>query len=71
MERLWRIAKSVLNDNKRSISPNLFEFILFVKMNENVLDLITVSEALHMVPSMRSKKKGVEHNKCVEIWDDN
>lgn len=40
-------------------------------MNENVLDLITVSEALHMVPSMRSKKKGVEHNKCVEIWDDN
>ncbi len=35
VERLWSVAKNVLKDNRKSMTPLLFEALLFLKVNNS------------------------------------
>lgn len=53
VERLWSIAKHLLKDNHKSMSPLLFEALLFLKLNNSYWDLNLVSKAMIRVRSHR------------------
>ncbi|KAI0562409.1 Ribonuclease H-like protein [Gracilaria domingensis] len=46
VERLWGIAKNLLTDNRKSMTPKMFEAIEFLKQNKRFWDSQLVSEAI-------------------------
>lgn len=51
VERLWSIAKYVHGLNRHSLTPLLFESILFLRVNETYWDIELVSRAMRSKPS--------------------
>ena len=51
VERLWSIAKNARTVNQKSITPLLFECILFLKINKSYWDIGLVCEAMAKVRS--------------------
>ena len=47
VERLWSKCNSILRDNRKAMTPILFEILIFLKSNKNVRDLSHVSEAMN------------------------
>ena len=45
-ERVWRMAKYVLTNHYRSLTPRTLEAILFLRYNEHLWDLSLVAEAV-------------------------
>ncbi len=45
IERLWSLAKNVLTDNRTSMTPLVFEAVLFLKVNSTYWNEYTVKEA--------------------------
>eukprot|EP00171_Calliarthron_tuberculosum_P005080 IDg5080t1 len=60
VERLWSVGKNIYSENRKSISPVLFESILFLKTNESFWDMELVSEAMHMSESERVASMSME-----------
>lgn len=60
VERLWTVGKYIYSDNRKSISPVLFESILFLRTNDPFWDLDLVSEAMRMPESERVASMSVE-----------
>ncbi|KAI0560856.1 Ribonuclease H-like protein [Gracilaria domingensis] len=57
VERLWSIAKNVLTDNRKSMTPRMFEAIVFLKQNERFWDSQLVSEAIQNARSERIQSR--------------
>ncbi len=47
MERLWSLAKHILQTHRKSISPVLMETLLFLKVNKAYWDISVVCEAMN------------------------
>lgn len=47
VERLWSISKSFITEHSRSMTPQLFEEIIFLKINELFWDAQLVREAIN------------------------
>jgi hypothetical protein len=64
VERLWSVARYILTTNRSSLSPVLFEALLFLRSNRTLWDVRTVQRALLAVredqKSDRLKKKLAE-----------
>ncbi len=45
-ERLWSLGEHMLTDHRRLMTPQLFEALMFLKMNHRFLDARIVSEAI-------------------------
>ena len=48
MERLWSLAKFVLTDERSRMTPQLFESIMFLKVNKDWWGQFEVIEAMKM-----------------------
>jgi hypothetical protein len=61
VERLWSVARYILTTNRSSLSPVMFEAVLFLRSNRTLWDVRTVQRALLAVredqKSDRLKKK--------------
>lgn len=49
VERLWSIAKYILTENRGAMTPEVFESLIFLKVNSEFWDLTTVSEAIRSI----------------------
>ena len=66
VERLWSIAGNILTDNRKSMAPQLFEAILFLRVNQRFWNNDTVLEAVH-----NAKSKGAEDRmKACELQEE-
>ena len=54
IERIWSISKNILNNSRKSMTPLLFESLLFLKLNKNYWDQKLVSIALDKARQQRS-----------------
>ncbi|KAI0559108.1 Ribonuclease H-like protein [Gracilaria domingensis] len=48
MERLWSVADNILRNQRMSLTPLLFEAIIFLRVNARLWDVHLVREALHI-----------------------
>lgn len=46
VERLWSVANNILTDNRKSMTPILFENLLLLKINKGYWDLENMCEAM-------------------------
>ena len=53
VERLWSLAKHILQDHRKSMSPTLVEALLFLKVNWEYWDLSVVCDAINNSPTKR------------------
>ncbi len=53
VERLFGMAKYVMAENRLSLTPQLFEAIMFLKFNERFWDAQLVSDAVNGARSAR------------------
>eukprot|EP00171_Calliarthron_tuberculosum_P001491 IDg1491t1 len=53
VERLWSIAKNVRSSSRKSLTPLLFESILFLKVNKEYWNLEVVIQAMNVERSAR------------------
>ena len=66
-ERVFSMAKNVLSENRRRMTPELFEAILFLKLNENLWDINLVSRAIAQAKSSRTNKRINNHKLSEKI----
>jgi hypothetical protein len=52
VERLWSVAKYILTDHRKRLTPQLFEALLFLKQNKDFWGLTEVVEAIRMERSV-------------------
>jgi len=57
VERLWSIAKNILRDNRKSMTPIVFESLLFLKVNSKYWNQALVSEAMRACRSTKVEKQ--------------
>ena len=67
VERLWSIAKYVLTENTRSMTPQMFEALMFLRLNERFWDEQLVSEAINGARSDCAAARLGAH----EVWEEN
>lgn len=65
VERLWSIAGYILTDNRKHMAPQLFEALIFLRMNERLWDDEMVLKAVHA-----AKSKGAERRKACELQEE-
>ncbi len=61
VERLFSMAKYVMAENRQSLTPQLFEAIMFLKFNERFWDALLVSDALNGARSARVEARFKVH----------
>ena len=61
VERLFSIDKNFMTNNRKRIAPQLFEAIVFLKMNERLWNQTTVSNAVRQVTSERVEERMRAH----------
>lgn len=49
VERLWSMSKYVLTENRQAMTPQMFEAIMFLKLNSSYWDVSLVAEAIRNV----------------------
>lgn len=59
-ERLWSIAKMVMSDRRKELSPVVFEAILFLNQNQHLRDTNDVQAALVRNRSNRTQERIAE-----------
>ena len=57
VERLWSIAKHMLCNNRKSLSPILFADLLFLKVYKSYWDLELVATAISSAKSQKVQNK--------------
>jgi len=62
VERLWSISKHILRDNRKSMTPLVFESLSFLKINSSFWDQGLVSEAMKATRSRRVEKNLEQDN---------
>ncbi len=67
VERLWSVAKNILKDNRKSMTPLLFEALLFLKVNNSYWGLELVCEAVKTARSAKVKARIQEDAEQAEI----
>jgi hypothetical protein len=65
VERLWSVARYILTTNRSSLSPVLFEALLFLRSNRTLWDVRTVQRALLAV--REDQKSDRLKNKLAEV----
>jgi hypothetical protein len=60
VERLWSIAKYILTVQRKSMTPQMFKALLFLKMNEHFWDLELIQRAVHRNVTQRAAKKRLQ-----------
>eukprot|EP00171_Calliarthron_tuberculosum_P001364 IDg1364t1 len=66
VERLFSVAKNVLTENRRSMTPRLFEAIVFLRVNCRFWDASLVSRAVSMVATQNSAPRLNAHQANIE-----
>lgn len=69
IERLWSVARNILTDNRKDLTPLVFESVLFLNINRAFWNEITVKEAMAKMQSERSQSRLQEdtmHEELVE-----
>lgn len=63
VERVFIMAKYVMKENRRIMTPQLFEAIIFLKCNERFWDADLVSDIIHqaLVDSSSARVKAHDH----------
>lgn len=56
VERLWSVAGNVLANNRSSMTPLLFECLMFLKVNSSYWDINLVSDAMKISRSEKVRK---------------
>lgn len=64
VERLWSICKYILTNQRKSLTPLMFEALTFLKVNKRFWDLPMVQTAIHMNRTAKVKK-GIEEDMAV------
>ncbi len=70
IERLWLLAKSVPADNRKSMTPPLFEAVLFLRVNSTYWNEYAVKEAMGKVKSEKGQnrlKEDAQHQQLADI----
>ncbi len=67
LERLWSVAKKILKDNRKSMTPLLFEALLFLKVNNSYWGLELACEAMKTARSAKVKARIEEDAEQAEI----
>ena len=62
VEQLWSVAKYVLSEHRRRMSPQMFEAILFLKSNDRLWDAKLVSDAVHAIRSAKTQNRMMQDN---------
>jgi hypothetical protein len=57
VERLWSIAKYILVDQRKGMTPQMFEALLFLKVNARFWNQSLVSDALSSAKTSRSEDR--------------
>lgn len=57
VERLWSISKHILCDNRKTLTPILFEALLFLKVNKSYWNLELVAKAMSCARSVKVQGK--------------
>lgn len=70
VERLWSIAKHVLTDSRKGITPLAFEEILFLRMNNTYWNEYTVKETMTLIHSKKVEQKVNENNEHFALVQD-
>ena len=65
VEHLWPVARYILTTNRSSLSPVLFEALLFLRSNRTLWDVRTVQRALLAV--REDQKSDRLKNKLAEV----
>ncbi len=61
MERVFSFAKYVLSDNRRCMTPQLFEALMFLKINSRFWDAALVEEAIGEARKERASARYMAH----------
>ncbi len=70
IERLRSLAKNVLTDNRKSMTPLVFEAVLFLKVKSTYWNEYTVKEAMEKVKSEKVQnrlKEDTQHQQLADI----
>ena len=67
VERLWSTCGYILTQNRRSMTPQLFETLVFLKLNERFWDVAFVAEAMSSAKGERAKQRSDAHSRHPEI----
>ena len=61
VERLWSLCGRVLQDDRRSMTPQLLESLVFLRLNERFWDPVLVSESIRNTRSERAASRLRDH----------
>ncbi len=56
IERLWSLAKNVLTDDRKNMTPLVFGAVLFLRAKSTYRNECTVKEAMENVESEKSRR---------------
>jgi hypothetical protein len=70
VERLWSICKYILTNQRKSLTPLLFEALTFLKVNHRFWDLPMVQTAIHMSRTTKLEERLAEDLAALEVEDD-
>jgi len=70
VEWLWSLAKYILTSQRSSMTPLMFETLLFLKANRRFWDKTLVVEAIQMAKSARVQKKAEDEQAQGQIVED-
>lgn len=68
VERLWSRAVYILTNQRKRMTPMLFEALLFLQANERFWDLNLVSEAIGMAKSDGAARREAEDAAQEALW---
>lgn len=57
VERLWSVCKALLGVNRMSVTPIIFEALIFLKVNTEYWDQLMVCEAMCMTRTKRTSER--------------
>jgi hypothetical protein len=70
VERLWSMAKYILVDQRKGMTPQMFEALLFLKVNERFWNQSLVIDALHHAKTARSEDRLAKIMEQLDIQGD-
>jgi hypothetical protein len=70
VERLWSICSNILTDQRKGMTPQLFEAIVFLKQNHRFWDASTVAKAMVMAKGVMTQKQIAWDLQQIDVFND-
>ena len=70
VERLWSMAKYVLSNQRKSMSPLLLECLMYLKFNRKFWDASMVADAYRLAQTKQQSGRLVKKAKLMEEFDE-